>query len=74
MKFLRDLFTTDGNFSLSRICFFLVFVVVYKSLILNELIENPSVVITLITVLAGYLFSSKTRLNKKINKNEWENK
>jgi len=65
-KFLKDLFSDqNGKPSLFRIIFFVLFLIVTKSLIVNEKIVNAEIIIAVLQGLIIYIFASKTRINKR---------
>lgn len=73
-KIFKDIFCEpNGKISLARITFFMLMIVVFKSLIINEKIVNESTVSVIISGLIMYIFSNKTKLNKTVKKSEWEN-
>lgn len=63
MKILKDLLYKGDKLSLSRVLFLSLFCVIFKNLLFNEEILNPEVVETIFTVLSGYVFLSKTKIN-----------
>lgn len=63
MKILKDLVFSNNKLSLSRVLFLSLFIVVFKSLLFNEKILNDELISTIFTVLSGYVFLSKTKIN-----------
>ena len=63
MKILKDLLFKGDKLSLSRVLFLSLFIVVFKSLLFNEKILNDELISTIFTVLSGYVFLSKTKIN-----------
>ena len=63
MRFIKDLLFNNERLSLSRVVFLSLFLVVFKSLLFNEKILNDDLIGTIFTVITGYVFLSKTKIN-----------